>query len=127
MLSFAKSFLGGLFAFIVSNLALMIVFKLVESWWFAVPPVLSGAVAAFVAFWTDLESRTSIWLAVALPSALMACFTIIMGVVNGIEYPLWQMAYMVVANAFTAAIAGGLVFLVVHLIYGGSEPIEESA
>ncbi|WP_347032086.1 hypothetical protein [Brevibacterium paucivorans] len=126
-MAFTKSFLAGLLAFIISNLVLMIVFRLVDSWWFAVPPVLSGAVAAFVAFWTDLESRTSIWLAVALPSALMACFTIIMGVVNGIEYPLWQMAYMILANALTAAIAGGLVFLVVHLIYGESEPIEESA
>lgn len=127
MLSFAKSFLGGLLAFIVSNLALMIVFKLVESWWFAVPPVLSGAVAAFVAFWTDVESRVSTWIAVVLPSALMACFTIVMGMFSGIQYPLWQMAYMVVANALTAAIAGGLVFLVVHLIYGRSESLEESA
>lgn len=127
MLSFAKSFLGGLLAFIVSNLALVIVFKLVESWWFAVPPVLSGAVAAFVAFWTDMESRTSTWLAVALPSALMACLTIIMGIFSGIQYPLWQMAYMILANALTAAIAGGLVFLVVHLVYGRSEYQEESA
>lgn len=125
-MAFTKSFLAGLLAFIISNLALMIVFRLVESWWFAVPPVLSGAVAAFVAFWTDLESRTSTWLAVALPSALMACFTIIMGVVNDIEYPLWQMAYMVVANATTAAIAGGLVFLAVYLVYGRSEHLEES-
>ena len=124
-MAFTKSLLAGLLAFIVSNLALMIVFKLVESWWFAVPPVLSGALGAFVAFWTGLESRISTWTAVALPSALMACFTLIMGVANGIEYPLWQMAYMVVANALTAAIAGGLVFLVVHLIYGGSEHIEE--